>query len=336
MPANKEAILRYKLIDKILRNKYRPFPSMTNIIDFLEEKLGKEFSDSTIQKDIKSMKEDELLGYKAPIKYSVKERGYYYTDPNYTMAEVPLGDEDIAAIEFAATTLQQYQEVGLFKEFGSAVDKIFNAINISSVLDEDEIENIIQFEQVPYFKGREYISELLKHIKEREVVSIDYHRFDLETKKTHVLHPYILKEYRHRWYLIGMLEKNGHIITLGLDRINAIRQKEDIAFRWHNTFSSKSYFQGAFGITTFDGKPEKVELSFTPTQGAYIKTQPLHHSQKIVKETKDGVVISLEIGVTIEFIMAIMSYGANVKVLSPESLQNRIKETIEMSLAQYD
>ena len=134
MPVNKEAFLRYRIIDRMLRNKYKPFPSMDDLIDELEEKLGKSFSISTIQKDIKSMKEDELLAYMAPIKFQRAHQGYHYTDSTFSITEVPLGEEDLDAIEFAAMVLQQFKDVKLFAEFGSAVDKIFNAVSVSSIL----------------------------------------------------------------------------------------------------------------------------------------------------------------------------------------------------------
>lgn len=334
MPANKEAFIRFRIIDRLLRNKRQIFPSMDDIIDELETKLGKTFSESTIQKDIKAMKEDPLLGFLAPIKYNKKFKGYHYTDPNYTIAEIPLSDDDIASIEFAATVLQQFKDVKLFSEFGSAVDKIFNAVNVSSLLNENELEDTIQFEKVPYFKGSEWIGRILNHIKERHVIAFDYTKFNSTETKKHVIHPFLLKEYRNRWYLIGMFEKNDRIATFGLDRLSNIQMK-DIPFRFHQEFSSKNYFQHAFGITTFEGNPEEVILSFSAFQGPYLKTQPLHHTQQIVSENETEIIISLTVGVTTELVMSILSYGNDVKVVQPATLQQNIKDRLEASLRNY-
>ncbi len=193
MPVNKEAFLRYRIIDRLLRDKSNPYPNMDFIIDELEEQLGKPFSVSTIQKDIKSMKEDQLLGYNAPIKFHRAHNGYYYTDPNYNITEVPLSDEDIDAIEFAAMTLQQFKDVKLFGNFGSAVDKIFNAVSVNSVLNEEEVEQLVHFEQVPFYKGSEWIAPILEHIKKRQTIVLEYKRFEADNAKQHELHPILLK-----------------------------------------------------------------------------------------------------------------------------------------------
>lgn len=334
MAANKEAFIRYRILDRMLRNKRMTYPSMDDFINEMEEKLGKVFSDSTIQKDIKAMKQDELLGFLAPIKWSKREGGYYYGDENYTITEIPLSETDLDSLEFAATVLQQFKGIKMFADFEATVDKIFNAINVNSLLTQDEIEDTIQFEKVPNFKGSNLIGTLLTHIKERECIYVEYQKFNSKDTKTHNLHPYLLKEYRNRWYLIGMNNKNGYINTFGLDRITFI-EKSSTQFRFHKTFSTKNYFQHAFGITTFEGKAEEVVLAFNKIQKAYILTQELHETQNIVSDTTNELVIKLNVGITVELIMTILSFGENVKVLSPETLKTTIKERLQKSLDLY-
>ncbi|MGB0885188.1 MAG: helix-turn-helix transcriptional regulator [Chitinophagales bacterium] len=334
MPANKEAFIRYRIIDKLLRNKRKTYPSMDDFIEEMEEKLGKTFSESTVQKDIKAMKQDNLLGYMAPIKWSKREGGYYYSDENFTITEIPLSEDDIDSLEFAATVLQQFKGVKMFSDFEATVDKIFNAINVNSMLSEDEIEETIQFEKVPYFKGSNHIGKLLEYIKARNCISISYKKFDSEETKTHKIHPYLLKEYRNRWYLIGMNNKNGYINTFGLDRIAYI----DICneqFKFHKDFSSKTYFDHAFGITTFEGEAQELKLAFNKRQKEYIKTQPLHETQEIISETDDELIIKIKVGLTIELKMHLLSFGENVKVLAPKELQKQIKEKLQETLKQY-
>lgn len=334
MPANKEAFIRYRIIDEMLRDKKMTYPSMDDFIDLMENKLGKEFSLSTVQKDIKAMKQDPLLGFLAPIKWSKKEGGYYYNDENYSISNIPLSEKDLDSLEFAATLLQQFKGIKLFTDFESAVDKIFNAISVTSLLSEKEIEEAIQFEKVPVYKGSDLIGVLLKHIKERECINIEYQKFNSDEVKTHTIYPYLLKEYRNRWYLIGMNHKNEYINTFGLDRIDYI-EKSNKKFKFHKTFSPKTYFKHAFGITTFMGEAEEVILSFNKFQKNYIITQELHESQKIISDTEDELIISLKVGITVELIMTIMSFGENVKVVSPKSLKETVKTKLENSLKSY-
>ncbi|MFT4969959.1 MAG: putative DNA-binding transcriptional regulator YafY [Chitinophagales bacterium] len=334
MPVNKEAFLRYRIIDRLIRNNARPYPSMDDLMDDLEEKLGKSFSVSTIQKDIKSMKEDELLGYKAPIKFHRAHQGYYYADPNFSITEVPLGEEDLDAIEFAAMVLQQFKDVKLFAEFGSAVDKIFNAVNVSSILSEDEVEQMIHFEKVPYYKGSEWIAPILEYIKNRKSLSLAYKRFEADEARIHLIHPILLKEYRNRWYVLGMLEKNNHLVIYALDRVVSCEEGE-IAYRHHHQFSSQTYFQYAYGITTFEDEPSELIFQCSPLQAKYLKTQPLHHTQKLLEENDKEARFSLKVGVTPELIMDLLSYGHQVKVLEPKFLKDELIKRLKLAIEQY-
>jgi predicted DNA-binding transcriptional regulator YafY len=281
------------------------------------------------------MKEDELLAYKAPIKFHRAHQGYYYTDPNFSITEVPLGEEDLNAIEFAAMVLQQFKDVKLFAEFGSAVDKIFNAVNVSSILDEGEVEQMIHFEKVPYYKGSEWIAPILEYIKHRKTMSLEYKRFEVDEAREHLLHPILLKEYRNRWYLIAMLEKNNHIVIYALDRVVGFKEST-IKFRFHPQFSAKNYFEHAYGITAFEEKPSLIIFECNPIQANYIRTQALHHTQRIVLETPQFVQFSIKVGITPELIMDLLSYGAGVKVLQPESLKKEIKQRLSNALKNYE
>lgn len=334
MPANKEAFLRYRIINKMLTNKKHPYPTMDDFVEELEEKLGKTFSESTIQKDIKAMKEDELLGYKAPIKYHRAHHGYYYSEEDYSISEVPLQNEDINAIEFAASTLNQFKDIKLFSEFSAAVEKIFNAVSVSSILDEKEIEQIVQFEKVPYYSGSQWVSALSKYIKDRKVLELTYKKFSDDSSKKHIVHPILLKEYRNRWYLVSMLDKNMHIVIYALDRIKNIAEHSH-NYKSHPSFSSKNYFKHAYGITTFEDEPTEVILKASPIQSSYFETQSLHQTQKIIEKTADYTLFSITIGITPEFLMDLQSFGDSVEVIEPASLRQEIKTRLENTLRLY-
>ena len=111
MPANKYALIRYRVIDRVIGNKYNPYPSMEDLMEACSEAIGKQVSKSTIEKDIYAMKNDMSLGYEAPIKYSKNYQGYFYEDPDFTIRDVPLSDEEVDAIQFAAKTLFQFKNI---------------------------------------------------------------------------------------------------------------------------------------------------------------------------------------------------------------------------------
>lgn len=335
MPSNKEAIIRHRIIDRMLRDPRSPYPTMDDIVDELVEQLGKEFSTSTVQKDIKAMREDTLLGYFAPIKYSKRENGYYYDDPDYSISGIPLSRDDVEAIEFAALMLQQFSEVGVFRNFGFAAEKIFNALTISTALDVDDAAAKVQVEHPPRHQGSEHLNTLLEAVRERIVVRFHYRKFGSDDATERTIHPYLLKEYRGRWYLIGRSDTDERVKTFGLDRMGEVQLAEDLDFQTDFTFDPDTYFRHAYGIITFHGEPETVRLRFSPIDGQYVKTVPLHDTQRIVREDDSGVYVELTVGVTKELELDLLGFGAGVEVLDPTHLRERMAEHARRMLGMY-
>jgi predicted DNA-binding transcriptional regulator YafY len=84
-----------------------------------------------------------------------------------------------------------------------------------------------------------------------------------------------------------------------------------------------------------DKNPEEIVLSFKPTYGNYIKTLPLHPSQKIILENKNELRVSLYLFITPDFITELLSHGSRVKVLSPSFLVEELKNRLKENMAQY-
>ena len=325
MPANKEALIRYRIIDGALRDKQKPYPTLAEIVELCEKVLGKNFSESTIQKDIYALRNDQGLKYNAPIEFNRQNKGYYYTDANYTIASIALTGGEINAIEFAAGILEQFKGTELYGDFDNAVEKILQTLSIRKILKNEQIERIIQVEKAHYFKGTEYISQLIEIIKKSQIISFDYYSFERSDTKKHTLHPYLLKEYRNRWYLVGYHPAYKAIRTFGIDRMdNLIAGKEK--YKMIGNFNPITYFKYSFGISIYDNKPEEVVLSFTPMEGKYIKNQSLHQSQKIITDTVRELRISIQVIVSHELQMQLLSYGDQVKVIKPTSLAKTIEE----------
>lgn len=334
MPANKEALIRYRIIDGLLRDKQNPFPSMDTILEKCESVLGKTFSESTIQKDIYTLRKDQGLNYNAPIEFSRQHQGYYYSEEGYTIAAVALTGDEINAIEFAAGILGQFKGTELQVEFDHAVEKILQTLSIRKILKNEQIEKIIQVEKVSYFKGTEYLSKLVEMIKKSQIITFDYHSFERDQPKQHTLHPYLLKEYRNRWYLVGYQPKYAAIRTFGIDRIDNLKAGKE-KYTMIDQFDPANYFKHSFGISTTDEKPEDVVLSFSPMEGKYIKNQTIHPSQKIITDNEKELRISIHVMISYELQMQLLSYGEHVKVIKPASLAKTIKDLLKKAADKY-
>jgi predicted DNA-binding transcriptional regulator YafY len=333
MPANKEAFIRYRIIDQCLRNKQRMYPTLAEIADECTHLLGKTFSESTIQKDIYAMRFDEGLGFEAPIEYSKLHKGYYYKDENYSISNIPLKEEDLMAIEFAAGILRQFRGTGMLGRFEDAIGKIMETVNISRALGEEDFNQIIQVEENTA-NSVQWLEELTKHIIARQVVQFHYHSFSSGKESEKIVHPYLLKEYRNRWYLIGWSKKDEAMRTYGLDRMSNLSTIKEKYYR-HKAFNAADFFRYSFGITVGNMVPEEIVLQFTGFDILFVKSQPLHNTQKIISDKKDTLTIALKVIPSPELTMASRSFGASVKVLQPEWLAKEIRTNAQSVLNQY-
>lgn len=324
MPANKYALLRYRIIDDCLTNKGRKFPTKEDMQYACEQALygssNERISISTIEKDMWAMKNEGELGYYAPILYSKLEKGYYYENPEYTIKEISLSEEDKEAIRFAANTLFQFKNLAIFDQFGSAIQKIMDRLSISPEIQDEAVDRFVQFENTPMAKGTELLPILLQAIKENREVCFRYTSFADEHETERQLHPYLLKEYRNRWYVIGKDVDGGKVKTFGLDRISDLSIRENY-FTFDKSFDPEVLFKYSFGITA-GGKPEKIVLKFAPQEGRYVKAQPLHPTQKIIKDNVEGLTIELKVILSYELKATIRSFGKFVTVIEPLELLN--------------
>ncbi|MCO4805821.1 MAG: WYL domain-containing protein [Flavobacteriales bacterium] len=339
MPANKFALLRYRIIDRSIRNRgSKAYPSKEDLRYACEEALygsdGEHISMSTIDKDIWAMRNEGELGYYAPIKFSKDHGGYFYEDPEYTIAELPLNEDDLSAIRAAAETLFQFREIPLFKQFDSAIEKILDRMKISAGDVEKKENEVIQFEKLGSYKGSEFLSNLFDACTHKKVTSITYQKFQTEEVKSYTFHPYILKEYRSRWYVIGYDINTQTHKTFALDRIKKVVVGEH-KFVVDAAFDSKSFFEYALGITVTNDQPQEIVLEFQPNLAPYVQSQPIHHSQKIIEQSNSYSRVSIKVIVTVELITTILGFGDGVKVLSPSALKEQVKRTLNSCISQY-
>ncbi len=335
MPVIKNALARYRVIDRSLRNEYRPFPSKAALRSACEEELfgttlGGNICDSTIEKDLFAMR----LEHDAPIKYSKLEKGYYYEDKDYSIDEVPLTEKDIKAIKIATNLLSQFKNTEIFNQFEFAIDKIIDRVNISSNVQDTAIEEYVQFETVERVGGSEFLEPLLTAIKNKNKVQFEHKGFSSELVKTRRIHPYLLKEYRNRWYLVGKSELKDKVITFGLDRVRNLTILSD-KYKKNNCFNPDRFFKYSIGITSNHGSPSKIIIEAGVLLSKYILSQPLHMSQEYLGEKNNMHLFSYFLLPTYELKMQILGFGKEIKVIEPKELRDEIREVARSVVALY-
>ncbi|RYY38458.1 MAG: WYL domain-containing protein [Chitinophagaceae bacterium] len=330
MPANKSALLRYRIIDSCLTNPMRRYPTLQRMAEQIEDGIGGSISESMLNKDLAAMRSI----YGAPIAYCREHRGYYYTEPGFSIREFPLTSEEISALDFSTALLHQLKGTRLFARFENAINKVIEGYRISRTLGKPESE-LLQVEEPVADTGYKWLEPLLNYAVIRQACAVMYEPFG-RSARIHLFSPYLLKEYRNRWYAIGHSDRAGKPLVLALDRIVEI-QESPSAFTASDSFDPAAFFQYAFGITqVHDGCVEEVLLAFGKEQAPYVLSQPLHPSQQLVQETTDELVIRLEVFRTYELIMTILGYGSGVRVLAPEGLRDEVVAQARSVLALYE
>lgn len=322
MPHIKNALIRYRIIDKCIRNQYKPFPSKRDLREACEESLfgstgGAHICDSTIEKDMYAMK----MEHDAPIKYSKLEKGYFYEDKDFTLNDIPLTDNDMEAISFAAHTLMQFKDVELFRQFGSAIDKIVDHLAVSQ--DQDS-QQFVQFEATIADGGNEYLTSILEAIKLKRLIQFEYASFVTGELKLRKVTPLLLKQYRNRWYLISFDDSKNDYITYALDRIEGLEILKETVSQPID-FDPDNYFKHAVGITSGNTAPTDVRLKVSLVAAKYLDSLPIHASQKVVEMNQDHVIFCLKVNISEELIREIMSYGGDIAVIEPLELKEEVQ-----------
>ncbi len=335
MPANRNALIRYKTIDKCLQNRYRKW-TLDNLIEACSEALyeyegiDKGVSKRTIQGDIQIMRSDKL-GYNAPI--IVVDRKYYtYEEKDYSITNIPISEKDLSKLMESVEFLKQFRGFSHFEELSTMVQKLEDHIYSKKI----NRRPIIDFEKNENLKGLQFLDIIYQYISNKDAISITYQSFKARAPSTFEFHPFLLKEYRNRWFVLGVKNAKRNIANLALDRIIKISKSEK-PYILMPDFDSANYYRHVIGVTVFPTlAPENIVLFIPHRHAPYVLTKPLHHSQKVIKRDNYGITISLIVQHNYELEKEILAFGEGIRVLQPERLRNAIKNRMIEALDLYE
>ena len=184
-------------------------------------------------------------------------------------------------------------------------------------------------------KGTEHFYGLLHAVKNGIVICFDYQKFWDDKPSRRLVNPYALKEFKGRWYLLAKDLKDERLKTFGLDRMQNLELTKK-KFIYPKDLDVGQLFKNCFGIINpQETQIENIILSFDAEQGKYIKSFPLHESQKTITDNETELRISLDVYLTHDLLMEILSYGERVKVIAPNSLKQELSVRFTKALAHY-
>jgi predicted DNA-binding transcriptional regulator YafY len=336
MPINKNALIRYKVLDACLRNRQRKW-TLDMLVDKVSDALyeyegiSKGASVRTVQYDIQMMRSDKL-GYNAPI--VVTDKKYYtYEDPKYSITNLPISHADMQKMSEAVEMLKQFKGFEHFKNLGDVVQKLEDYVYASS----GKQHPIIHFEKNDRLTGIHFLDQLYKAIQDKKVLLIEYKSFKADTSNVLTIHPWWLKEYKNRWFLFGAKDDTTTILNLALDRMIKIEPADHIHFAPSIVPSVDDYFKDVIGVTVGKNtRPEHVKIWIDAANAPYVETKPLHRSQEILQRNADGsILITIKVQLNFELEREILGFGASMTVISPARLRKRISDTISRQYQNY-
>ena len=227
-----------------------------------------------------------------------------------------------------------------------------------AVRDSQHLKGRIVLESVP--SGDDLLLTLTRAMEQNRVIEVRYQKFADAEPYTCQMEPYCLKLFRQRWYLLAHRTDRSYLAIYALDRMRSV-EETDSPFEMPSDFDAEDYFRHMFGVfqPTEDQKPVRIVLRAYNGEWNYLKTLPLHPSQKIIKtlsprgeSADDGVLSSKESslpergsgeGVLFQYYMSptldlrieLLSRGSSIEVLEPESLRQQMKEDLERTMQLY-
>ena len=305
MPINKNALVRYKILDKCFSDSYHKYfieDLMEKVNEQLEDAGVKPVSKKQIYDDIKFMK--SVDGWEAPIEsYQYGKRKYLRYSYDFSIMETPITDMEVEQLETLITSLSRLQGIPMYDWVEELLANLRHRFGLRGI-----DTNSIGFEQNRDMQGLRYLSNLIDCVIKRQPVLIDYHPFGRDVIKW-TIHPYYLKQYNNRWFLLGYNPDN-------LD------------------FDFDAYFRDIIGVSIEKGKAvEHVRLKFSPERLPYVLSKPIHHSQEVENEAEG--IIALDVIPNKELLSELIWFRDDVEVLSPDSLREEIKEKIAKMYQKY-
>ena len=293
-------IKRYLQILQLTGNQ--SFPSIFEMVDQISE-TGIKISVRQLKRDLESLRDEFGLN----VKYSPARHGYFVKDDQLTFP-------------YLMKILEYSQNAEILKDYLKEGSNLFE---------------IIEFEDFNSFKGIQWIKDFTLAIKTCNELTIRYKRFDSEEIKEYRFHPYLLREYLNRWYVVGTLSDTVEIRTFGLDRIVDFQVTSE-TFARNKELDIPGMFKSIIGIqVSAHDKPETIELECLPYMGNLLKTLPLHASQKLLAETPDQITFSYRMIINLELKQRLLMISNQAKIVKPLTLKKEIENMLAEAQKYY-
>lgn len=335
MSTNKHAQIRYIALDKCFSNFGRKYyiedlveACSTAIYDFTGKCEG--VKKRQVYEDIKFMESSQ--GWNIEIKRlkDGKRTWHRYADKSYSINKSPLTQVEVNQVNEVLLTLSRFKGMPQFEW----IEEILVRLELSFTI-KDDSNKFIDFEQNQFLQGLEFFSTIFNAIVYERTLAVRYKSFKQTSPSEFVFHAYYLKQYNSRWFVFGKSDYFDDLTNIALDRIETVSETS-VVYKKNDSIDFEEYFEDIVGVTIpRDLLPNKVILKVNAALWPYIKTKPIHGSQKVKEITSNYTIIELLVIINYELITLLFSYGESIVVLEPITLAENIKKKAENLIQGY-
>lgn len=256
---------------------------------------------------------------------------YSYRDPDFSIFKIPLSEEDITKVYGALEVMERFKGQGGF----SWIEELSAHLRTSLHMGKNT-KSYISYDDNAQLRGMQYFAQLHEYIRAHQPILVEYRPYKNPELMEETIHPYFLKQFNNRWFVLGYNQKFDALTTFALDRIIAIH-KANTKFIPNEKYDFEEYFKNVIGVTVFPNEVEEVIIEVDKTLYPYISSKPMHPSQSLVRYTPEGnAIISLHVIPNYELKQMLISHGYRMAVLSPKHLREEMCEEIKKILQKYE
>lgn len=336
MAVTKNPLIRYQTLDKCFRNTGR-----TYLIDDLLEEVnkalwydnpeGEGIKLRQLRDDIRFMRSES--GYAIELRDDLKigrKMIYRYKDPKFSIRNEPINEAEANQIRAALQVISRFSGSPEFDWVNEMIPQLESKFGLV-----EQKQEVISFQSNIDLKGRHFLMPLYHAIVNQRVLRITYQDFKGDEVYEWNFHPYYLKQYNNRWFCFGLNpEEQNPAWNIPLDRIVKLHET-DLKYQ-PSDINWNDYFEEIVGVTRYQDKASiDVEMLFSNNIADYIRTKPLHSSQREYNE-ENGLRIKINVIPNYELESLLLSFGEQVEVLTPEELRNSIANRLKFAQAKYE
>ena len=334
MPNSKNATVREIIIDRCLSDQQGRY-SVRDLMEACNRKLEAErmelvSSTTTIRLDLNNM--ETHYGVRIVSEKVGRNIFYRYDKKGESIFHMQLKENELQLLNQTMQLLSRFEGVPHFEW----LEEINSRLSSQFMMNPASQKPVVAFDENPYVEGMKFYRDIYAAIVKKQVLQIKYQSFKIPEPFKYTIHPYFLKQYNNRWFLLGWYEKWNEITTLALDRIVEL---EHISrpYRENEGVDFNKYFDDVIGVSfPKGGELTEIHLWVDTSQWPYIKSKPLHKSQTVIAENEDGSAeISINVIPNFELESRILAQGMHMKVLSPEYLRDKISSQLKEAAKLY-